>query len=40
MIYLDVDTSEQIMELTSLQNKIGAFIRKLKNDMDNESKKS
>jgi four helix bundle protein len=36
----DLDTSEQIMELTSLQNKIGAFIRKLKNDMDNESKKS
>ena len=35
-----VDTSEQIMELTSLQNKIGAFIRKLKDDMDNESKKS
>lgn len=33
----DVDTSEQIMELKSLQNKIGAFKRKLKNDMDNES---
>ena len=33
----NVDAKILLDELTTLQNKIGAFIRKLKNDMNNES---
>ncbi len=33
----NVDAKLLLDELTTLQNKIGAFIRKLRNDMNNES---
>lgn len=34
----NVETKDLIDELTSLQNKIGAFIRKIRTDIENENK--